>query len=117
MITRIVQSFFRTLSPQISPNQIFSVSDEMLIKRFVKLLETLVGVHSGLQLGVIAVLQTNISSSLKIIKRSIYGIFATNERIYDFYLGLLTKLQLSTDDLNSVVIKILVLLLGIVWVE
>ena len=43
MITRIVQSFFRTLSPQISPNQIFSVSDETLIKRFVKLLETLVG--------------------------------------------------------------------------
>lgn len=49
------------------PKEICSVSGEMLIKRFKKLLGIFLG-HTGLQLALLIVLQSDISSLLKMIK-------------------------------------------------
>ena len=73
----------------------------MLIKRFDKLLETLLG-HSGLQPALLIVLQGDISNSLKIKVYSYMPRFAMNVKIDDLCLGLISKLRFSTGDLKDV---------------
>lgn len=72
--------------------------------------------YGGLQLNLLLMPQSNVSSSLKMLKLFIYGKLFY-ERIDDRYLKLLTKLPFFTGNLKDVSKKILILSHGNVFVE
>ena len=97
------------------PYQICPLSNEMQFSRFTNFWKHLRG-YGGLQLNLLLMPQSSVSSSLKMLKLFIYGKLFY-ERIDDRYLKLLTKLPFFTGNLKDVSKKILILSHGNVFVE